>query len=63
MKVGIAISLFSLLEAQYTGYDMHFMGEQTEDFVPLSSRKVTASYWSGLSHCYDIPDLPRTNNE
>ena len=26
-------------------------------------RKVTTSYWSGLFHCYDIPDLPRTNNE
>ena len=26
-------------------------------------RKVTSSYWSGLFHCYDVPDLPRTNNE
>jgi hypothetical protein len=26
-------------------------------------RKVATSYWSGLFHCYDIPDLPRTNNE
>ena len=26
-------------------------------------RKVTASYWPGLFHCYDLPDLPRTNNE
>ncbi len=26
-------------------------------------RKVTASYWSGLFYCYDIADLPRTNNE
>jgi hypothetical protein len=25
--------------------------------------KVTRSYWSGLFHCYDIPDLPRTNND
>jgi hypothetical protein len=25
-------------------------------------RKVTASYWPGLFHCYDDPDLPRTNN-
>ena len=24
--------------------------------------KVTASYWPGLFHCYDVPDLPRTNN-
>ena len=24
---------------------------------------VTASYWPGLFHCYDVPDLPRTNND
>jgi hypothetical protein len=24
--------------------------------------KVSASYWWGLFHCYDVPDLPRTNN-
>jgi hypothetical protein len=24
---------------------------------------VTRSYWPGLFHCYDVPDLPRTNNE
>ena len=23
---------------------------------------VSASYWPGLFHCYDIPGLPRTNN-
>jgi hypothetical protein len=26
-------------------------------------RTVTASYWSGLFPCYDVPDLPRTNND
>jgi hypothetical protein len=26
-------------------------------------RKVTTSYWSGLFHCYDHADLPRTNND
>ena len=26
-------------------------------------QKVTASYWPGLFHCYEVPDLPRTNNE
>jgi hypothetical protein len=26
-------------------------------------RKVTASYWPGLFHCYDVPDLPPTNND
>ena len=25
--------------------------------------KVTDSYWSGLFHCYSVPDLPRTNND
>ncbi len=25
--------------------------------------KVTRSYWQGLFHCYDVPDLPRTNND
>ena len=25
--------------------------------------KVTRSYWRGLFHCYDMPELPRTNNE
>jgi hypothetical protein len=27
------------------------------------SRRVTDSYWPGLFHCYDVPDLPRTNND
>jgi hypothetical protein len=26
-------------------------------------RKIATSYWLGLFHCYDLPDLPRTNNE
>ncbi len=25
--------------------------------------KVTRSYWRGLFHCYDMPELPRTNND
>jgi hypothetical protein len=25
--------------------------------------KVSASYWPGLFPCYDVPDLPRTNND
>lgn len=25
--------------------------------------RVTASYWPGLFHCYDVADLPRTNND
>ncbi len=26
-------------------------------------RKVTRSYWPGLFPCYDVPDLPRTDND
>jgi hypothetical protein len=26
-------------------------------------RKVTRSYWPGLFRCYEVPGLPRTNNE
>ena len=25
--------------------------------------KVTRSYWDGLFHCYNVPDLPATNND
>jgi hypothetical protein len=25
--------------------------------------KVTRSYWPGLFHCYEVPELPRTNND
>ena len=25
--------------------------------------KVTRSYWRGLFHCYDMPEVPRTNND
>jgi hypothetical protein len=25
--------------------------------------KVSRSYWPGLFHCYDVPGVPRTNNE
>jgi len=25
--------------------------------------KVTRSYWRGLFHCYEVADLPRTNND
>ena len=25
--------------------------------------KVSRSYWPGLFHCYEVPELPRTNND
>ncbi len=44
------------------------MTAQRDTLGPLAPavdqfRKVTASYWPGLFHCYDVPDLPRTNND
>ena len=44
------------------------MGEQQASLGPLSSAistflKVTRSYWPGLFQCYDVADLPRTDNE
>jgi hypothetical protein len=34
------------------------LGEAVDHFV-----KVSRSYWSGLFHCYDTTELPRTNND
>jgi len=44
------------------------MGQTPETSATLTTmlttfRKVTASYWPGLFHCYDMADLPRTNND
>ncbi len=44
------------------------MREQQASLGPLSSAistflKVTRSYWPGLFQCYDVADLPRTDNE
>ena len=36
-------------------------GDLQETFVHF--RKVTRSYWPGLFRCYDVEELPRTNNE
>jgi len=37
------------------------LGALAEAFDHL--RKVTRSYWRGLFPCYDVADLPRTNND
>ena len=34
------------------------LGGAVDHFV-----KVSRSYWGGLFHCYDTPDVPRTNND
>jgi hypothetical protein len=44
------------------------MTKQQEQLGPLASAvpqfcKVTHSYWDGLFHCYQVKDLPRTNND
>ena len=44
------------------------MRERKAEMGPLSSAidqflKITASFAPGLFHCYDIPHLPRTNND
>jgi hypothetical protein len=44
------------------------LGTPPADWGPLAPAaahfaKVTASYWPGLFHCYDVADLPRTNND
>jgi hypothetical protein len=44
------------------------MTEQQEKLGALAPvvahfRKVTASYWEGLFQCYQVKDLPRTNND
>jgi hypothetical protein len=44
------------------------MREQQASLGPLSGAitqflKVTRSYFPGLFHCYDVADLPRTDNE
>jgi hypothetical protein len=47
---------------------LRIMREQQASLGSLSETmstflKVTQSYWPGLFHCYDVADLPRTNNE
>jgi len=44
------------------------MRQQQASLGPLSSAistflKVSRSYWPGLFQCYDVADLPRTDNE
>jgi hypothetical protein len=36
-------------------------GDLQEAFAHF--RKVTRSYWPGLFRCYDVEELPSTNNE
>src|SRR5690242_17455111 len=56
-----------MVRERYEGV-LAIMREQQVSLGALSEAidtflKVTVSYWPGLFHCYDVPDLPRTNNE
>jgi hypothetical protein len=49
----------ALLAEMATGQDaLDTLGPAVAHFL-----KVTASYQPGLFHCYDLADLPRTNND
>jgi hypothetical protein len=48
----------ALLEEVLTAKGDEAVGEWATHFYT-----VTRSYWRGLFHCYDLPELPRTNND
>lgn len=55
------------VRAAYQALLVHMTAQQGQ-LGPLAAavthfRTVTASYWPGLFHCYDMPALPRTNND
>ena len=47
---GLVRAMAGTLEGPLAGAKAHFL-------------KVSLSYWPGLFWCYDVPGLPRTNNE
>jgi hypothetical protein len=55
------------LKQEYQGL-LETMTQQQDGLGALAPavahfQKVTASYWDGLFHCYQVKDLPRTNND
>ena len=50
MKIGIAISLFPLLSANDTKYDIHCMGEQTEE---ERASDMSKNIIDGLRYVYE----------
>ena len=53
------------VEAEYWQLLTDVLAHQSDaDLEPFATHfyKVTRSYWRGLFYCYDVPDLPRTNN-
>ncbi len=57
-----------LFVQQRFGAWMIFMSDHREQLGSLADSiphllKITRSYWSGLFHCYQVENLPKTNND
>ena len=57
-----------LFVQQRLGAWMIFMSDHKEQLGSLADSipyllKITRSYWSGLFHCYQVENLPKTNND
>ncbi|MDQ5852016.1 MAG: ISNCY family transposase, partial [Chloroflexota bacterium] len=53
-------------ETSYRGLLAEVLASQADDaLAPWATHfyKVTRNYWPGLFHCYDQPEIPRTNND
>jgi hypothetical protein len=60
--------LRALSVQQGFGAWMIFMSDHKEQLGSLADSipyllKITRSYWSGLFHCYQVENLPKTNND
>jgi hypothetical protein len=54
------------VETAYRGLLAEVLTYQADEaLAPWATHfyKVTRNYWSGLFHCYDQPEIPRTNND
>lgn len=57
-----------LLVQQRFGAWMIYLSDHKEQLGSLADSmtrllKITRSYWSGLFHCYQVKNLPKTNND
>jgi hypothetical protein len=57
VRRGLSALLSKIRQAAEQAKDA-VVAEQLRQFV-----KVTRNWWGGLFHCYDSPDIPRTNND
>jgi hypothetical protein len=54
------------VEAKYRGLLEEILTANSDQAVAewaIHFYTVTRSYWRGLFHCYEVPGLPRTNND